>query len=306
MIKSQNRTILLGITLFFVFLAGIIVSHLNRITQETGLETLVSFPGNVPDDALLVVADVIAVDHLRGELTLLLEFFPPDWLVDEHFLLTQDVELDLAGVIGTSEFIIEKGERLDSRPVTMNIFGQPNDYPFDSYEGYLVINAVAPVEENGELVYEGIPLESSIYRVLFTFSGYIPFYRNLTFLARTQNGYLNNPNLFENELFRIGGLKTLRGFDEESIYASLYSIINLEFRYLFDVNSFVSLFWNGAYVEQDTYSDFISDTPWGFGAGLSFETRAGIFSISYALGKRFDNPIEFRTAKIHFGLTATF
>ena len=29
---------------------------------------------------------------------------------------------------------------------------------------------------------------------------------------------------------------------------------------------------------------------------MSFETKAGIFSISYALGKQFDNPIEFRSA----------
>jgi len=50
----------------------------------------------------------------------------------------------------------------------------------------------------------------------------------------------------------------------------------------------------------------MSDNPFGFGAGMSFETKAGIFSIMYALGKQFDNPIDMKSAKIHFGIISTF
>jgi len=187
------------------------------------------------------------------------------------------------------------------------------DYRFNPRKGFSIQSSGAVgkknIKKNDNInpeLYDGLQLESTIYRIILNASGFMPVYRNLTFLLRTQNAYLNNPNLFENELFRIGGLRTLRGFDEESIFASFYSILTCEFRYRFDVNSFVSLFWNGAYVEQNTHDMFMSDYPWGFGAGLSFETKAGIFNISYALGKRYDNPIQFKAAKIHFGLTATF
>ena len=47
---------------------------------------------------------------------------------------------------------------------------------------------------------------------------------------------LQSENMFKNELFRIGGLKTLRGFDEESITASFYNIATLEWRFLFEQN----------------------------------------------------------------------
>jgi hemolysin activation/secretion protein len=125
---------------------------------------------------------------------------------------------------------------------------------------------------------------------------------NLGILASTING----SNVFENELFRIGGNNTLRGFNEESIFASTFSIVNLEYRYLLEENSFLFAFFNGAYYENKAINRNIVDRPFGFGAGMSFETKAGIFSISYALGKQFDNPIEFRSAKVHFGITSLF
>jgi hypothetical protein len=87
-----------------------------------------------------------------------------------------------------------------------------------------------------------------------------------------------------------------RGFNEESILASTFSIVNLEYRYLLEENSFLFAFFNGAYYENKAVNRNIVDRPFGFGTGMSFETKAGIFSISYALGKQFDNPIEFRSA----------
>ncbi len=70
-----------------------------------------------------------------------------------------------------------------------------------------------------------------------------------------QSGFIENENLFTNELFRIGGLKTLRGFDEESLTASAYSIFTLEFRYLFDINSYFHVFFDGAYYERKANQD---------------------------------------------------
>jgi hemolysin activation/secretion protein len=137
-------------------------------------------------------------------------------------------------------------------------------------------------------------------------AGFIPLFRNSALMVRNQSGFLENENLFENELFRIGGLKTLRGFDEESITASIFTIFTLEFRYLFDLNSYFNIFFDGAFYERNTNSGYFNDTPYGIGAGVNFETRAGIFSLSYAMGSRDGEPLQFKAAKIHFGLTARF
>jgi len=155
-------------------------------------------------------------------------------------------------------------------------------------------------------LYEDINLTSVQYNLSGDLGIFIPLARKSTMWLRSQSAYLNNEDLFENELYRIGGMRILRGFDEESIYASLYSVFTVEFRYLFEKNSFFNAFWNGAYYEKNTRDEFISDSPFGFGAGINFETKAGIFSLNYALGKQFDNPIDLKSAKIHFGILSTF
>jgi hypothetical protein len=60
------------------------------------------------------------------------------------------------------------------------------------------------------------------------------------------------------------------------------------------------------YYERRQLDTFVHDTPMGFGTGITFETKLGIFSLNYALGKEFNNQIVFRAAKIHFGLINYF
>ncbi|MBL4594454.1 MAG: BamA/TamA family outer membrane protein [Flavobacteriales bacterium] len=155
-------------------------------------------------------------------------------------------------------------------------------------------------------LYEDLNLKSTLYNSNLTIDYYIPITKRSVIKLASKNGYTFNENLFENELLRVGGLLTLRGFDEESIFASLYTIETIEYRYILEQNSYLYLFIDGAYYENDRKDEFLADRPIGFGAGMSFETRAGIFSISYAVGKQFDNPIVFRSAKIHFGFVNFF
>lgn len=157
-----------------------------------------------------------------------------------------------------------------------------------------------------ETLYDSLELHTTQYKLSFNGSLFVPLIKRATLLMNFNSGMIANTNLFENELFRIGGLKTLRGFDEESIRASFYSILTFEFRYLLDQNSYINIFVNGAYYEKKIVNSFICDRPYGFGAGLNFQTKAGIFSINYALGKQFDNPVDLKSAKIHFGIVSVF
>jgi len=51
---------------------------------------------------------------------------------------------------------------------------------------------------------------------------------------------------------------------------------------------------------------YFNDTPSGFGAGMDFQTKAGIFSLSYAIGNSIGNPFNFGTGKINFGIVDYF
>jgi outer membrane protein assembly factor BamA len=121
-----------------------------------------------------------------------------------------------------------------------------------------------------------------------------------------QGGWLQGGVLLQNELHRLGGYRRLRGFDEESIFASHYHILTLEYRFLLAQNSRFSLFSDLAWLEEKRLGMDRRDRPIGFGAGLDFETSAGIFGLSYALGRQRGNPIVFREAKIHFGYINRF
>ena len=165
------------------------------------------------------------------------------------------------------------------------------------------------IKKNAKLnqeLYNGIKLNSIQAEGTFTFAAFIPVSERTTIKVGNLSGYIYNENLFENELYQLGGMNILRGFTENSIIASSYTIGTFEYRFLFEQNSNAYLFTDFAYYEKNTCKEFIADSPFGFGAGVNFETKAGIFSMSYALGKQFSNPIEIRSAKIHFGYINRF
>jgi len=116
-----------------------------------------------------------------------------------------------------------------------------------------------------------------------------------------QGKALLSEQLYFNELFRFGGFKTLKGFDEESILASSYLLFNLEQRFLLDANSWLYLFGNGGWLRNNAIGQNYSDTPYGLGAGITFQTNSGVFSVAYALGSERGAPISFQNTKVHLG-----
>jgi hemolysin activation/secretion protein len=149
--------------------------------------------------------------------------------------------------------------------------------------------------------------QSSIqYELNATVAWHIPLGGKGTVRLAAQGGSMVNDQLYTNELYRIGGIRTQRGVDEASIYCSSYAIGTLEYRFLFEENSNIFLFLDQGWWEDRSRTPLLTDTPLGFGAGTSFETKAGIFSLTYALGRQFDNPVELRAGKVHFGFTSLF
>ena len=190
---------------------------------------------------------------------------------------------------------------------------EQTDYRFNPRKGYRVRANVATgnkkIIKNPKInaaLYEDVNLKSVLYNGDLQADLFIPVMRQSTINIGLKAAGMQTEEVFLNEAYRIGGNNSVRGFDEESIYATSYGIANLEYRFLFEQNSFLFLFGNAAWYELDTEKSYLKDTPYGFGAGVSFQTKAGIFSISYALGKQFDNPLLLRAAKVHFGIVSVF
>jgi len=237
--------------------------------------------------------------------------------VQYYFLGANSAEIyyenNQANVLSTS---IQSLDRyVDSRT---NLFGlglntSDLDYRFNPRRGYFIEARAAAGQKEilrnqqiDDSEYEGIDLKSDLYNGRFNGGVYIPFGKRSTILVRMRSATLLNDNLFRNELYRIGGLKTLRGFNEQAIFASSYAIGTIEYRFILEENSNIFAFFDQGWYEDRVRADAIRDTPFGFGAGISFETGAGIFSLTYALGKQFDNEIQVRDGKIHFGFISFF
>lgn len=187
------------------------------------------------------------------------------------------------------------------------------DYTFNPTRGYqLFLKGAAGsrnIRKNPEIddsFYEGIELRSTQWSGRINARAFVPIGRRNTVMLGVKGALLQAQTMFINEVYRIGGLQSIRGFDEESIFASAYSIFTLEYRFLLEKNSNLFAFFDGAWYETDTRNEYVRDTPYGFGAGISFETGAGIFSLTYALGSQFGNPIQLRGGKIHFGFVNFF
>jgi len=122
---------------------------------------------------------------------------------------------------------------------------------------------------------------------------------------RTLFGYIANDSIKQNELFQLGGTKTIRGFNENSIFSKNFNISSVEYRIFIAANSHASLFYdfgtfyNNYQKNEHTYRQAI-------GAGLTIDTKSGILSIVYALGKQNQEAINISNAKVHIGYTATF
>jgi len=155
-------------------------------------------------------------------------------------------------------------------------------------------------------LYDTVKTSTYQFRLNLAGAHYFQLSHASTIRFAVNAAWYQSPKIFRNELFQIGGYKLLRGFDEESILASEYAVGSLEYRYLIGMNSFLFSFVDGGWAKNDVPGYAINNLYLGIGLGLAFETKAGIFNMSYAVGKTGSNQFEFSQAKIHLGYVNFF
>jgi len=111
---------------------------------------------------------------------------------------------------------------------------------------------------------------------------------------KSTTGILHSTNYFQNELYRIGGMNSIRGFDQQSIFASKYSYLATEFRirsknssYLYTIADF------GIYKNNNQNQRLM-----GLGIGYSISKKYTRTNISYSIGKSSNNKFNLNAAKL--------
>ena len=155
-------------------------------------------------------------------------------------------------------------------------------------------------------LYKDVDENSLQWKVLGEIDKYWKLMNNIYFRSKLSGGYLNGKTLFQSDLFRIGGLRTLRGFVENEFYTSSFGIANLELRAMFSQKTYFILFFDQGAILQDDEQNQEVDLPFGTGTGFSFSTTAGIFNFVFAMGKSNSQPFAMEYSKIHFGYISRF
>jgi outer membrane protein assembly factor BamA len=136
---------------------------------------------------------------------------------------------------------------------------------------------------------------------------YFPVGKQSTFKTALNAAIFNSQSVFRNELFQIGGYRLLRGFDEESIYATQYAVATVEYRIRVTLNSYFFGFADGGMVKNKYQNINLNNNFISTGLGMALETKLGLLNVSYAIGKRDDVKFNIREAsKIHFGYVNYF
>jgi outer membrane protein assembly factor BamA len=172
-------------------------------------------------------------------------------------------------------------------------------FRFSMAVGQLRIRKNAAIDP---IYYEGMLLTSMRYQMKGDLKGYIPLHKRWILLLGSYGACLLGAGNIENELIKIGGFHSLRGFSENSLEASAYLAGLCELHFLFARNSYLQAFFDLAWYEKKLPATYFSDIPFGFGIGIAFDTKAGIFNLAYALGRQQNNPISFKTGRIYFGI----
>ena len=128
-------------------------------------------------------------------------------------------------------------------------------------------------------------------------------YKNSIYLKNSTQ-LLNSENYLTNELFRFGGINSIRGFNENSIDASFYSVLNSEYRYQFNQDIYVHSIIDFAYFENQIIA--LKQKLYSFGVGIGLQTGTSIIKFSIANGNTENQNFNFSNTKIHIGISSKF
>ena len=122
--------------------------------------------------------------------------------------------------------------------------------------------------------------------------------------VKSQNYYLQSDSYIINELFRFGGINSIRGFNENSLQANLFSSILTEYRYILAPSIYVHSIIDYGYFQDKTSN--IEDNLLSLGFGFGLLTKNGLFNIVYANGSTKEQTVKLSNSIVHISFKANF
>lgn len=111
---------------------------------------------------------------------------------------------------------------------------------------------------------------------------------------KNETGFLNSDTYLDNELFRIGGANSIRGFNEQSIFTKKYTYFNLEYRFLTSKKSYFYTITNVGNVKTMLNNENLLS----LGLGYLFFSKNSQINLSTAIGKSTSYNFDLKNSKL--------
>lgn len=125
-----------------------------------------------------------------------------------------------------------------------------------------------------------------------------------SFFVRTQDFYLSSSAYITNELFRFGGINSIRGFNENSLQGNVFASLLTEYRFRIAPSLYVHSIVDYGHFRDDT-TDF-SGRLLGLGIGFGILTRNGLLNLVYANGSSGQQQFRLSNSIVHLSFKTNF
>ncbi len=124
------------------------------------------------------------------------------------------------------------------------------------------------------------------------------------FRIKNHTALLISDNYLDNELFRIGGANSIRGFDERSLLAQSYSYFNFSYGYIVGEGAYLSALSDYGLLKQSNLENTLQ--VYSFGLGYHFSSKIGRVGLQYFMGNTSEHSFSFGSSKLHVQLVQEF
>lgn len=124
----------------------------------------------------------------------------------------------------------------------------------------------------------------------------------------SQNFFLKSDNYISNELYRFGGINSIRGFLENSLQANMTTMILTEYRYLASKNLYINSILDYALYQDKTSNSHKNGIKKliGLGIGTTIQTTSGLLKINLTNGGTKTSDLQLHNTIINISYNVKF
>ena len=146
--------------------------------------------------------------------------------------------------------------------------------------------------------------DDNLFREKFFIDTRLGIGKRKTELEQIPQHFFQIKSYLFNELYRFGGINSVRGFNENSLQANILSAFITEYRYKLSPTLYTH-----SIIDYGYFKDNATNTTgkiMGVGVGLGMLTKTGLLNIIYANGNTEQQTFKLSNSVVHFSLKAYF